>query len=191
MTHSKWALALIVAALASLTSTEARADDLPVWLGRIAVNEAGWDNPGDYLAIWEVLAWRARGPLSERCGGDIRCALHAYSGRLHSEDRARGWVAQLDGKASEPELWPEEASWERHRESWERTLRLAERWLLGEVEAVCDRPPHHWGARAIAIDVERAERALSDGRWVDARCWADRERTRQTRNRFYTVRGAR
>lgn len=184
MRHLTVAAAGLVLALA-LTATGSAEDPVEVHLARYAVHEAGWRAPGDYVAIWEVARWRAENPLAERCGGGLVCALRAYAAERPFREP---WIGQLGLAGLRPADWPTNASWERRRGDWGRAVELARRWLDEEIRPACRYLPQHWGSRRIAIDVRRAARAVSAGRWRRAECY-DPVRRAPTRNAFFCARG--
>jgi hypothetical protein len=203
-THLRYAIVLIaVVALGAALQCDARADGrvdgrvdgravdapLEVHLARVAVHEAGLERHADAVAIWSVLRWRSLHvpELVERCGGALVCVARAYAAE---RDYREAWIGQLGLPVAKPSSWPDqEVSWERYGQSrWTRMIELARRWLRGEMPPPCRYTPHHWGARRIAIDVARAERAVAAGRWRDAECY-DPVRREPTANGFYSIVG--
>lgn len=153
--------------------TVAENHDVALWYARYAVHESA--NRADELPLWEVLKWRAFGPLFEDCLGDLMCSLHKYAGgRLQrpTNDRTRA-ILRLDRSGSFPgEAFVSLRGWnERYREQWLETVERADTWYGGEGEEVnCRYRPHHWGSRRLFVDRQRADRALREGRWRRAEC---------------------
>jgi hypothetical protein len=147
-------------------------DELVTLLARYGVNEASFHG-GDHLALWEVLEERAWGPLWDACHGDIRC-----SARLYSAGRSERLTPRVGRILAQPQ----------HQARWQATLRRARRWLAGEIKPLCRYRPVHWGGMRLAVDRERARRALREGRWRSAECY-DPETRRPTRNDFFCISG--
>lgn len=160
--------------------------DIALWYARYAVHESA--RQADEVPLWEVLKWRASGPLESVCHGDLLCSLHEYSARrllLPSNDRTRS-IANLNREGAFPGgAWISERGWtERFRQKWLDTLARADAWYAslwrgpedGSGTAPsgatldCRYRPHHWGGMRLEVDRQRADRALREGRWRRAEC---------------------
>lgn len=149
-----------------LVGRAACAQDAQTVLARKCVGETTWAEE-DCAAILHVLKRRG-----DRVGVSAEVMSERYG---DSRYLTRPWVAQLEADCAQPLGWPTHLSWARHRAGCLTIFSLTSRFLRGELADPCG--ASNWGSRILARDVARAQRALSEGRWVLAAC--------STHNAFY------
>jgi hypothetical protein len=114
--------------------------------------------PVDCAAIAHVLVNRAD-------GGDVAAMAHAYS--LDKPTPRAAFARQLPQGLPVQEL-----------PRFNALVAIATRVLQGTLANPCPRA-RHWGSPVLKPDLERAERAIAQGRWRVIQC------RRPTANRFY------
>jgi hypothetical protein len=144
--------------------------DVPLWLARSCVGEAGFKSAenGECAAI----AWiyRKRQTVNHLPYYEV---VRKYSASVKPRSgRTRLWVMSLRRDLSRPKGFPKRLVWARYRDAWADVLDVADRFVRGEI---ADPLPDadHFGGR---MDHWRAERAG----WIVLRT--------DYRNIFYRIR---
>lgn len=123
--------AVLYVMLSTLGASASPADRLAHLAAASCVGEAGWNAPDEHRAILQVYSWRYEHRWGPR-GIRMRTGIVRYSAAVRPEQRRRPWLLDLALGRTPPPRWPESASWERHRGSWEEALALTRRWVDGE-----------------------------------------------------------
>jgi len=147
---------LLVFSFASLSIAKARAplpDQLSaedkIWLARAMVAEAGWKAERDHVAIAYVLARRLKRMQQRWPSLRYRDVLFSYAkglgdGRREHTPRQR-WIRSLSPDLRQPDYWPRQVNWERHRALWRDALTRADAWASGRLRDPCRGRAWHWG----------------------------------------------
>jgi hypothetical protein len=163
------ALRNILLALAAgcvlMSTCEGRAQDTTATtLARLAIGESDW-HARDQAAALHVVKRRA-----ERAGVSLEQMATAYSAVFSGKGSPRkAWVLAIEADCKQPSGWPQRLRWARYAQRCRDTFARVERFLRGELPDPCPRA-EHFGSRVLRADVERAERAVREGRWTPARC---------------------
>jgi hypothetical protein len=174
---------LILAAALLLSTTVVLARPMPIplgqwspaaqlWMARAMVAEAGWLAERDHVGIAYVLSRRWASMRKRYPEIQFVHVIRGYCaglepGRAEFTPRQR-WLHGLNLQLNEPDGWPRNVSWVRHRVWWQQVLQRAEAWSLGKLRDPCKGRAWHWGG----------EMDTPEGKMVEVDCG-------DTRNIFY------
>ncbi len=173
-------LALLLLA-SSATATEPtqppeELEELSHRLAQLYISEASWAGLEDHPAIYWALRNRA-----ETLDRSMLEQMRRYSRPLFRPTSARqAWIAALRTDGAQPDVWPENVSWDRYTDRWKLILSRARAHVREAPRNPCDGRVEHWGGMRIARDRVRADRALERGAWRRLDCG-------ETRNTFFEV----
>ncbi len=130
---------------------EARPVDpvVQLWLARAAVGECNFSLPDCPAAVWHTLQRRWLNLVLPRWPDytlDRMARQYCAVFKGKSEKRKR-WVRGLVADGSEPDGWPDAASWEVHGPHWEAIHDMAGEFLRGNIKDPCKGSPVHLGGR--------------------------------------------
>ena len=148
-----------------LLARAAFADDRSTLLAQACYLEATW-NHRDCSAITYVLLRRAK-----RTSRTVEQMTHAYS--LNKDTPRAAYARRLPAGLGPNGL-----------KEWSGLVAVVEGVLSSRIKDPCRGHPTHWGSPHKSLpDLERAAKAIREGRWVEARCGT-------VANRFYIERRA-
>ncbi len=144
---------------------EARTRVVQLWLARASVGECDFRLPDCHAAVWHTLRRRWLNLVLPQWPGytlDRMARQYCAVFKGKSEKRKR-WVRGLVADGSEPDGWPDAASWEVHGPHWEAIHDVAGDFLRGEVKDPCKGKPVHLGGL-----IDRAR--MNPHKWCMVRC---------------------
>lgn len=146
-------------------------EEVGLWLARLYVSEAGFDGARDHAAIFHAV----QNGAAQR-GIPIWEQIQDYGRGLRAAGRRAVWVRNLRVDTEAPEGWGAPGSgsvgldWALFHRKFERVLVRARTDLIFAPMNPCDGIPRHWGGMRIAVDRERAAKAVREGRWKPLHC---------------------
>jgi hypothetical protein len=139
-----------------------------VWLARAVVAEADWLAKKDHTLIAWALTYRWRAIVRRwptmRFVDVVRNYCAGLGDLKRSPTPRQLWLRALPLQV-EREHWPKRLPW-RHAERWKKVLHHIHTWSKGRVRDPSKGRVRHWGGN-LEIDNERAQKAISEGRWVE------------------------
>lgn len=138
-----------------------------VWLARAAVAEADWKAEKDHTLIAWALTYRWRAMVKRWPTMRFVDVVRRYCaglGDLSDPTRRQLWVRALPGQV-ERSRWPAGLNWQ-YASRWRKILTHTDRWARGLVPDPSNGRVRHWGGD-LTEDTERAQKAVSEGRWVE------------------------
>lgn len=164
----------LAAAQTMLAHAQAMLACTALMLAQAMVAEADLEYPTDHAAIGWALKRQA-----DRRGVPLEQQIQEYVSAqkpTHAPTPRTRWVLELDATGARPPSFPARLLWDEcngarcvsRRELWRRTLVLAEDVIMERVPDPCG--ADDWGGMRLEADRERAERAVTEGRWERVHC---------------------